>query len=53
MPRSNAGTKGVPRLERESQILVVASGILKRLKVLDLRHGDGDLHGSEIRFGHA
>ena len=27
MPRSNAGTKGVPRLERESQILVVASEI--------------------------
>ncbi|HUP99228.1 MAG TPA: TetR/AcrR family transcriptional regulator [Aeromicrobium sp.] len=25
MARSNAGTKGVPRLERESQILVVAS----------------------------
>jgi AcrR family transcriptional regulator len=27
MARSNAGTKGVPRLERESQILVVASEI--------------------------
>jgi AcrR family transcriptional regulator len=27
MARSNAGTKGVPRLERESQILVVASEV--------------------------
>lgn len=27
MPRSNAGTKGVPRLERESQILEIASEI--------------------------
>ena len=27
MSRSNAGTKGVPRLERESQILEVASEI--------------------------
>ena len=27
MARSNAGTKGVPRLEREDQILTVASGV--------------------------
>ena len=27
MSRSNAGTKGVPRLERESQILVIASEV--------------------------